>query len=521
MQHYIKPEHYKRLSTVRIQRIVLKNFKNVDYGRIVLDCGRHFVPQGTSADILGVYGQNGSGKTSIIEALAILKQVMSGNSIPDSYSNCISNCSSYAQIEFTFDFQYNDNRRRKVDYSFKLKSVENNESDFSEESDEIVTFLSSMLNSEKKLVVYDENIYMSGDFYGDTIKYQAIIDTSSEDIKNPFLPVSKRKFFLGHETDEILLAQSVNKAVASKSSKSYIFMDETMKSFFVNSKASEYYEVLAELKLFAAQYLYVIDTKVLGTVSTNKIFPLYSVNSNNRAYNIFSEMLLEDDEKVELDKVLGANSIPNLLSMGGPSTVDLETFEKISKQFDNINIVLEQIVPGMQVKFKKISDTLTKKLKQAVVAELVSCRDGNEMPFSYESDGIKKIISVLELIIKAYNQKSTTIAIDELDSGVFEYLLGEILETFQDGGHGQFIFTSHNLRPLEIIDKNFLYFTTANPKNRYVRLKNIGKTNNLRNVYYREIVLGEQDDVLYKRTQQHKIALAFRKAGRIDGEAKG
>ena len=294
-----------------------------------------------------------------------------------------------------------------------------------------------------------------------------------------------------------------------------------MKSFFVNSKASEYYEVLAELKLFAAQYLYVIDTKVLGTVSTNKIFPLYSVNSNNRAYNIFSEMLLEDDEKVELDKVLGANSIPNLLSMGGPSTVDLETFEKISKQFDNINIVLEQIVPGMQVKFKKISDTLTKKLKQAVVAELVSCRDGNEMPFSYESDGIKKIISVLELIIKAYNQKSTTIAIDELDSGVFEYLLGEILETFQDGGHGQFIFTSHNLRPLEIIDKNFLYFTTANPKNRYVRLKNIGKTNNLRNVYYREIVLGEQDDVLYKRTQQHKIALAFRKAGRIDGEAKG
>lgn len=46
------------------------------------------------------------------------------------------------------------------------------------------------------------------------------------------------------------------------------------------------------------------------------------------------------------------------------------------------------------------------------------------MPFRYESDGIRKIVSVLSLIIDAYNEQSCTIAIDELDAGVFEYLLG-------------------------------------------------------------------------------------------------
>ena len=57
MKHYIKLEHGKRLSTIRIQRIVLKDFKNIEFGKIVFDCGRHFVPQGTTCDILGIYGQ--------------------------------------------------------------------------------------------------------------------------------------------------------------------------------------------------------------------------------------------------------------------------------------------------------------------------------------------------------------------------------------------------------------------------------------------------------------------------------
>lgn len=517
----LSQEHAKRLPTIRIQKIVLKDFKSVTNGEIVFECGKHFVPQGTQADILGVYGQNGSGKTSLIEALSILKQLMIGYSAQDQYLSCIAVKAPCAQLEFTFDLQYEDGRKRKVVYYFKIESIKKSDTKQKGPSDTFSDYIDNLMESDYQIRVFDEAIHMSGDFYGETIKLQPVIDTSSEDVKNPFLPASKRKFFLGAETDEILMDQSVNKKMASKSSKSYIFMNETIASFLKLSDRSEYTEVIAELRLFAKKYLYVIDTKYIGSISTNFAMPLYSDNASGAgAYNLFSGMLLDDDEigeKEELDRFLESSGIPTIMPMMGPFVLDNTAFNRIKNQFDSMNIVIGELIPGMQVELKALSETLTKTGSKGTVTELITVRDGQEMPLRYESDGVKKIISVLDLIIKAYNQKSTTIAIDEFDSGIFEYLLGEILETFQEGGRGQFIFTSHNLRPLEVIDKKYLYFTTTNPENRYVRLKNIGKTNNLRNVYYREIVIGEQDEELYRSTQRYKIAAAFRKAGRANG----
>ncbi len=76
----------------------------------------------------------------------------------------------------------------------------------------------------------------------------------------------------------------------------------------------------------------------------------------------------------------------------------------------------------------------------------------------YSIIGIKKIVSILQLLIVVYNNPSITVAIDELDSGIFESLLGELLNIISEKGKGQLIFTSHNLRPLSdqqsIIERN-------------------------------------------------------------------
>ena len=65
--------------------------------------------------------------------------------------------------------------------------------------------------------------------------------------------------------------------------------------------------------------------------------------------------------------------------------------------------------------------------------------------------------------------------IDELDSGIYEYLLGECLEVMQDKAKGQLIFTSHNLRPLEILENDSLLYTTVNPENCYIKSSYIKK----------------------------------------------
>ena len=46
-----------------------------------------------------------------------------------------------------------------------------------------------------------------------------------------------------------------------------------------------------------------------------------------------------------------------------------------------------------------------------------------------------------------------------------------------------------------MLNKKFLYFTSTDPKDRYVQLKSIARTNNMRNVYFRQIENGNKEKV--------------------------
>ena len=99
----------------------------------------------------------------------------------------------------------------------------------------------------------------------------------------------------------------------------------------------------------------------------------------------------------------------------------------------------------------------------------MSKREGmKEIPIRMESEGIIKIISILNALIQAFGNPSICLVIDELDSGIFEYMLGELLDIFKKSAKGQLLFTSHNLRALEMIDKESIMFSTTNPDNRYL-----------------------------------------------------
>ena len=56
---------------------------------------------------------------------------------------------------------------------------------------------------------------------------------------------------------------------------------------------------------------------------------------------------------------------------------------------------------------------------------------------------------------------------------------------------------------------------TTNPKNRYIRLANIKENNNLRDVYYRNLIFNEQEEELYRFTQNSEIASHLRTIGNL------
>ena len=473
---FITEEHEKCLPTVRIKKAILKNFKSVGHGEIVLNCGRQFVPFNTESDILGIYGQNGSGKTSFIEALSILQDLMAGASVDEVYADCVAVGQDHAELEFVFDLQYSNGVVREASYAFSMASREKTQEEIQEKYRNAPKGIEAP-DSEMTVIIFNEKFSL---LWEDAAKKQLIIDTSTD--KTAFVPDTKRKAIAGGGK-KTLFSLELNKKMAYENSRSFIFMKDTLGLFANNDEKSVFFKVLVELRYYARHFLYVIDTKSSGFIRLNLALPIYTMKGRL------------------------------MLNLRNPMTMDNDSWDEITEEIKNISSVLGQLVPGLSIDLKKISDTLTKTGEAASVVMLVAYRDGKEIPLRDESDGVRKIISVLSLITAAFNEQSVTVAIDEFDAGVFEYLLGEILQAFEESGKGQFIFTSHNLRPLEVINKKFLYFTTTNPYNRYIRLKNIAATNNLRDTYFREIVMNEQEEQIYNKTKRFKIVAALKKAG--------
>lgn len=68
----------------------------------------------------------------------------------------------------------------------------------------------------------------------------------------------------------------------------------------------------------------------------------------------------------------------------------------------------------------------------------------------------------------------------------------------------------HNLRPLEVLQNEFLIYTTVNPNNRYIKSAYIKNTQNTRLSYLRSIKLGGQKEKLYNETNIYEMELAMR-----------
>lgn len=476
MKKFITDEHAENLPTVRIKKVILKDFKSVGYGEIVFNCGRQFVPYNTESDILGIYGQNGSGKTSFIEALSILQDLMAGAAVPSAYADCVAIGKEFSELEFVFDLQYKNDVIREAVYSFCLSSQKLSDDELHEKYKDAPDDF-EVPDEDCKVVIFNEKFSL---IWENASKRQVIIDTSSEE--SPFVPTTKRKEIAG-SGKKTLVSLEVNKQLAYGKSRSFIFMKETLQLFGENDNKSLFFQVLVELRLFARNYLFVVDTKSSGFIRLNFALPIYTGNGQF------------------------------MFDVRRPVTIDNREIEELREDIGKISSVLTQLVPGLSIGIKEISQTLDKDGNAATIAMLIAYREGKELPLRDESDGVRKIISVLSLIIAAFNEQSVTVAIDEFDAGIFEYLLGEILQAIEESGKGQFIFTSHNLRPLEVINKKFLYFTTTNPQNRYIRLKKIATTNNLRDTYFREIILCEQEEEIYNRTKKFKIVAALKKAG--------
>lgn len=462
---------------VRIESITIQNFKNIKNGYLSFENSK----KNYAASILGLYGQNGSGKTALIDALELLRLALSGKSLPPHFANFINVDSESATIKYALKVQ-SDKYKSAYDVVYEL-SLKREIDDSDQNMDNPST------NENYKAIILDEILsYSYEPEIGKRERFATIIDTRTENDK-PFVPVAKYHVLVG-KSKETLTNLMVAKQLARATSRSFIFSKELVNIIRQKCQKDYHRYLIDRMMVFGNYELFVINTSNTGLISMDALPLSFRYSENGKA--TVGNMLLKLNE---------------------PTLIPEQALGIVKKVVANMNIVLQQIIPGLTIGVRELGTQLNPNGSLGCRVQLISKKNSKEIPLKYESEGIKKIVSILQLLIVVYNKASITVAIDELDSGVFEYLLGEILRIISEKGKGQLIFTSHNLRPLETIDKGFIAFTTTNPDNRYIRMTNVKSSNNLRDFYYRDIILGEQDEPVYDTTNNYEIALAFREAG--------
>lgn len=189
-----------------------------------------------------------------------------------------------------------------------------------------------------------------------------------------------------------------------------------------------------------------------------------------------------------------------------------KTYHSVTQQ---INVLLSAAVPGFKIKL--IEQPFGKTLEGETLLTLrwVRVLGKGEIPISCESNGIQKLIHLSSALAMTAGNPSIWFFIDEYDSGVYEQLLGQLVKSFLEVGKGQILFTAHNLRGLEILPTNHIVFATANRDRRFITFKGLKPSNNLRDQYIRSLTMGGQSDPMVDQTSIADIERAMQNASCI------
>ena len=554
---------------MKLTEIKIKNFKNVRHGKIS-------VPEkaaGEGASILAIYGQNGSGKTAIVDALAIFRELVQGKPIPERFASFIRQ-GTEASFEYTFACN-NDELRCKylvkyevvfraqktgsdnpwtidpndylhlscivVSERLRYSSIGENGTrirmhDAAAASEEkgvwpkkFVEALSACKTRPGLARYIEERKGRRAEWEARYAEAKAFFDEKGVPEEDPeriaFLEVTKDALlnacedlkFYENLDREIRNAEVVDFSECHAAGKSYVFQEAILGLFsfdFSSEKA-----LASVLKAVKHQKIAITGTDDEGQLSLNRLH-FYSMRNIANAIRIESfsrreiPLSKEDIEASRRDRGLSPTVVDLQVDPYEENEMDVAEVENVLRSVPYLNIVLESIVPGLNIELRA-GEPDQDGICRTQWYSIRKCPDGSvdySIPLANESHGVQRIVGWAMLLVNVYNDSDFIAVIDEIDAGIFEYLLGEILDIIESEGRGQLVFTSHNLRPLEMLDKNSVVFTTTNPENRYIRLKNVKPTNNLRDMYFRAITLDNQDETLYDYVSRARLGSAFSRA---------
>ena len=421
---YIKAKNFKSLKNIEFN---LKRTKNI------------------TNDFIAIYGENGSGKTNLVELFKFLQQMT---------------------ISRFFDVSWN--MLPKEFFELKYKMI-----------DSIPMEIKSMWELKLNLE-----------------EYRMLKEEEDTEIEYGFKIKDKEGFYYVRFNKEIVeekLYFFVNKQNGyyfKLSKNENTIQKELNNNIFTNDNYNKELEENIEKYWGKYSFLSLID---------------FELKDKNKEYitNNISDKLFDIINKLTLMTVHVNKWVSNLIPDNYTKQVELydlksgvvskDKLDEIKKYEEVLNIFFTQAYSDIK-SVKYVIDEKEDQIKYRLFFNKIIGGNLKSIPIELESEGTRRIVEEFDTLIGAI--MGDTVVIDEIDNGIHDLLMKNIILSIKDEITGQLIITTHNTLLLEILPKECIYIlsTDFEGNKNICTIKEYGikiqRNHNVRDLYFKGLFGG-------------------------------
>lgn len=401
---------------------------------------------GKPNNLIIIYGENGAGKSNLVEAFSFLKDSI--------YT--IRNRNRFEEIKDAFDKKDLTTEELLLEQQIRYRISNFN--------------LTELINNVKTIGSKADMVLEYG-FNIDGIDgyYRMVFDNEIKE-EELYYQLSKRKGIHFRITDnEIQLSSSV-------------FKDKHYRENLID-KIQKYWGKNTFLSIFLYETVHVNTKYLYQRVNENifkvlNFFQIYNIRFNN---NMGSRGMFATKYNLLLN--LDCDKI------GEVTDKDLKNKEEVLRYFfTNLYSDIKDIYYKVEYDAKGKISNYSLYLRKMIGGEL------KDINFKYESTGTKNVLNLLLPLVEACT--NNTSIIDEADTGIHDILFNKLILSSKDCINGQLIITTHNTTLLETIPKEHIYFIVidANGNKRLFNIRDYDihtkATNNIRDRYLKGLYGG-------------------------------